>query len=54
MNHMLDFYNLHIIGLVVKSSTNAAHNVTPFDLGFRFKPEVESLKNSYLNNYVIF
>ncbi len=54
MNHMLDFYNLYIIGLVVKRSTNATHNMTPFDLDFRFKPEVENLKNSYLINDVIF
>ena len=54
MNHMSDFYNLHVIGLVVKRSTNDTHNMTPFDLDFRFKPEVESLKNSYLKNYVIF
>ena len=44
MNHMLDFYNLHIIGLVVKRSTNAIQNMTPFDLDFRFKPEVENFK----------
>ncbi len=42
MNHMSDFYNLHIIGLVVKRSTNATHNMTPIDLYFRFKPEVEN------------
>ncbi len=43
MNHMLDLDNLHIIGQVDKKTTNAAENVTPFDLDFRFKPEVEKL-----------
>ncbi len=38
---MVDFDNLHIIGQVDKSSTNTTHIVTPFDLDFRFKPEVE-------------
>ncbi len=43
MNHKLDLDNLHIIGQVKKRSTNAAQNVTPFDLDFRFKREVEKL-----------
>ncbi len=51
---MLDFYNRHIIGQVVESSTNPTQNLTPFDLYFRFKSEVENFNNSYLKNYPLF
>ena len=32
--------------------TDVVHNVTPFDLYFRSKPEVENFNNSYLKNYL--
>ncbi len=46
----MDFDNLYIIGEVSYNLTIASHNVTPFDLDFRFKTQVEKFKNSYLKN----
>ena len=54
MNYTMDFYNLHIIGQVYKNVTIVTQSLTSCDLDFRFKPEVEHFKNSYLKNYFSF